>query len=216
MKKNLLYCFCIILLASCGEQQSYTEEKKVIDSVSSQSITPVITNQISSFIPTGYEINDSCKGDLNKDDYTDMILILKHIKEDSLLRDAGQDVIRPLIILVGTPNNEFKFVNRYDSIVYSAMSYIDGAFNSCKIKNGYFSIEQGVMGGPQHWEDIVTFKYDTSKQNWYLYKRGGMHYSQNPSTDENAEAMIQHTHKTKTAKDFGIIPLEKFNINKEE
>lgn len=87
------------------------------------------------------------------------------------------------------------------------------SFVGVKIKNGYFSVEHYTVGGNDKWSKIITFKYDKSKNNWFLHRDGMEFFGWNP--DENGEAIIKTGETILTKKNFGIIPFETYDIYKD-
>ena len=124
---------------------------------------------------------------------------------------------RPLLLLLGQSDNSFKLAFRNDNAVYciDCGGVFGDPFTGTTIKNGYFSIEHGIAGR-QHWEQVITFKYDKSRRNWYLYKDHYVSYKMNDSNDENAEALVKDVDKMETEKNYGKISFDQFNIYNED
>src|SRR5436305_8535276 len=72
-----------------------------------------LPTKISQFIPIGYSAIDTASGSLNLDSLNDMILVLRKDGEDST-SNFGNDKPekRPLLILLGQPNNVYKVADR--------------------------------------------------------------------------------------------------------
>lgn len=176
-----------------------------------------VPESLKAFIPTGYsEINIS-KGDADLDGITDIIIVLRKNTEETTSNYAEyKPDKRPLLLLLGQPDNSFKLALRNDNAVYciDCGGVFGDPFTGTAIKNGYFSIEHGIAGG-RHWDHVVTFKYDKSKGNWYLFKDHYISYKLNDSNDENAEALVKDIDKMETEKDFGEISFDNFNIYNE-
>jgi hypothetical protein len=166
---------------------------------------------VSKFVPKGFTVINVTSGNLNLDEYSDTILVLKENNEEV----SEEEKNRPLLLLLGQPVGGFKLEKRNNRAVFCfACGGIGGdPFVGITIKNGYFSIEHGIHGG-QHWDDVATFKYDKVKANWFLYKEGYESYKMNDSQDPNAEALVLDVQKQKTVKDFGIISFDNFDIYK--
>jgi len=173
-------------------------------------------DQILKFIPSGYQILDTVRGNLNNDNYDDYIVVLKKYNEEQLSRTANtEDLKRPLIILVGTSENKLILKGRNDNSVLciSCSGAIHGdSFEGIKIKNSYFSIEHHTVGGNDKWSRIITFKYDSSKNNWFLHRDGMEFFGWNP--DQNGEAIIKTGETILTRKNFGTVSFENYNIYK--
>jgi hypothetical protein len=163
--------------------------------------TDELPKSLLKIIPKGYSVLNFTKGNLNRDKYDDAILILKHNGEDK------DELKRPLYILIGNKNGEFKKVaQNYNSV----LGYFDGGvfgdpFDGVTIKKGYFSIEH-YGGSNWRWSRIVTFKYNKKKKNWFLYKDGGDSY--HTSNPDKVKTQIQ------TVKNFGVVSFEEYNIFK--
>src|SRR2546421_4431705 len=65
--------------------------------------TPGESDKIINFIPKGYAILDTISGDLNGDNFPDMIMLLRKNGEDTMNNPAPK---RLLMILKGLPNKE--------------------------------------------------------------------------------------------------------------
>ncbi|MCD0473965.1 hypothetical protein LPB87_06100 [Flavobacterium sp. EDS] len=166
------------------------------------------------FVPKGYSVISIESGDLNLDEYTDAILVLRKTSEESTSNYAeNKPDKRPMLLLIGQRDGTYKLAYQNNNAVYciDCGGLFGDPFTGITIKNGYFSIEHGVSGG-HHWENVTTFKYNKPKNNWFLYKDHYINYKFNDSADENAEALVVDYEKLKTVKDFGEISFEKFNI----
>ncbi|GEL11721.1 hypothetical protein FGL01_24600 [Flavobacterium glycines] len=173
-------------------------------------------NQILKFVPKGYEILGTVRGNLNYDNYDDYILVLKKNNE-AILSNFNEDKPekRPLLILIGNSNNKLELRARNDNSVLcvDCSGAIHGdSFEGVKIKNGYFSVEHYTVGGNDKWSKIITFKYDNLKENWFLHRVGTEYFKLNPDNNPDAEAVVKAGETILTKKDFGIVPFEKFDI----
>jgi hypothetical protein len=232
MKRNLIYiAFVLITLFACKkaeqktidknevekqaiEQPAIVQESKLEVNNTEETDTEGIKNLpevISKFVPKGFTVINITSGNLNLDEYSDTILVLKENNEEA----SEEEKNRPLLLLLGQPDKDFKLEKRNNRAVFCfACGGMGGdPFVGITIKNGYFSIEHGIHGG-QHWDDITTFKYDKSKQNWFLHKEGYESYKMNDSQDSNAEELVLDVKRQKTVKDFGIISFDNFDIYK--
>lgn len=159
---------------------------------------------VSEFIPKGYEERILETGDLNRDKIPDAILLLTKKDEDyySMEKPAG----RPLIILLGKGNNKYVMAARNDNAVlcYHCGGAFGDPLEDVVIKNGYFSV-QYYGGGRERWSREITFKYNDADKKLYLYKDG-------TEITDTFDLEKEMPVKIKTAKDFGKIPFEKFDI----
>ena len=157
-----------------------------------------LPEELKAFIPAGFTMLGFEYGDLNKDEsIQDAILVLKNQKEKEL-DEEGLEANRPLLILIRQPDGRLKKVASNDEIVlcYSCGGVLGDPFQGIAIKNGYFSVEH--FGGSRFkWLNIITFKFDKDKNDWFLYKIG----------DESFDGFNPDSVTTtiKTIKDFGQI-----------
>lgn len=162
----------------------------------------------SDFILDGYELLDSAKGDLNLDEYEDMILILNK-KGQSVNSNGENPEERPLLILTGQADKTYKQLSRNDNAVYcfDCGGMMGDPYAGLTIKNGYFSVEH-YGGSGWRWSRIITYKYSKADKTWYLHKDGNESF--HASEPDKVESKIL------TKKDFGKVQFEKFNIYEEK
>lgn len=158
------------------------------------------------FIPAGYGVLDTATGDLNLDEYPDMILVLKDIKEDLVEGNSEKESARPLLILVGQADATYSLAAKNDGVVMcgGCGGVFGDPYVGITIKNGYFSAEH-YGGSNWRWSRIVTFKYNKAENKWYLYKDGGESY--HTSDPNKTESHI------KTVKDFGNVLFEDYKMD---
>ncbi len=228
--KNTAYLLLLsLLLYSCNQAVKKTDnsgknidsiqiEKNKTDSIKKhQTFNDSIDSldqDLKAFVPKGYSVISIESGDLNLDEYTDAILVLRKTSEESTSNYAeNKPDKRSMLLLIGQKEGTYKLAYKNNNAVYciDCGGLFGDPFTGITIKKGYFSIEHGVSGG-HHWEHVTTFKYNKSKNNWFLYKDHYINYKFNDSADENAEALVVDYEKLKTVKDFGEISFEKFNI----
>ena len=175
-------------------------------------------SQILKFIPKGYQILDTVKGNLNNDNYDDYILVLKKNNEEELSNVSKDEFVkRPLLILVGNSEKKLVLKRRNDNTVLSVDfgGAIHGdTYEGVKIKNGYFSVEHYTVGGNDKWSKIITYKYDRLKDNWFLHRIGTEFFKFNSDEKPNTKAIVKTGETLLTKKNFGIVPFEKYNIYK--
>lgn len=194
---------------SAKEENKHETFNETIDSV---------PEALKGFIPAGYSVINMSTGDADLDGMEDYILVLRKNTEETTSNNAeDKPDKRPLLLLVGQPDKSYQLAFRNDNAVYciDCGGAFGDPFTGTTIKNGYFSIEHGVSGG-QHWEQVITFKYNKTMSDWYLYKDHYVSYKINDSNDEDAEALIKDIDKMKTEKDFGKIAFANFNIYNED
>lgn len=221
-KPSYVLLFCI-LCYSCNQNSLSSDSKPASDtsavtsdntssgdtSLKAQNMTaPLKTVSLNQFIPENYSILDTSTGDLNKDTYPDMIMVLKKNGEDSTSDVIDHPEKRPLLILLGQPDNTYKQAARSDSVVLcvDCGGVMGDPFQDVVIKNGFFSVE--LYGGSSwRWTRTITFKYFPPDNNWYLHKDGGESY--HSAEPDKAKTTV------KTVKDFGKVAFTEFDVYKD-
>jgi len=124
---------------------------------------PELPLQIQQFVPDGLEPLSTTFGLLDGDAVDDVVLVLRALDEEE---DRTQP--RPVLLLLGQDNGEYKLAARNDDVVHCrSCGGLKGAFGDVVITNRYFSFEQ--MGGSRHtWFRVTTFRYDTESDQWQL------------------------------------------------
>lgn len=164
---------------------------------------------LAAFIPPDYSILDTAGGDLNGDAYPDKLLLLKKRGEDTSSDVTEHPEKRPLLILAGQQDATYKLAASSDNAVLcvDCGGVMGDPYMRLVIKGGYFSVE--LAGGSSwRWTRTVTFKYASGEHNWFLYKDG--HSSFHASEPGKVETKLY------TAKDFGKVSFEQFDVYKEQ
>lgn len=195
---------------SCKKEESKELKKKIEKTIpiSNKEKVVDIPENLKKFIPENYAILDSTKGNLNLDEFNDMILVLKKNgeKESSNVVDDPEE--RPLLILTGNSKNEYKLEERNDNTVYciDCGGIMGDPFVGIVIKKGFFSVEH-YGGSAWRWSKTITYKYYKNDRNWFLHKDGFESFHVNDP--EKVESKI------KTVKDFGKVSFKNFDIYKD-
>jgi hypothetical protein len=215
---NLAFCQQKSSRRTIWEQSKTTGSKNTTAPVKKhETFNTVVTNvneKLKSFIPKGYKAIAQKSGDLNLDQLEDYILVLRKTSEETTSNyNENKPDKRPVLILLGQNDGSFKLAYKNKNIAYciDCGGVFGDPFDKIAIKNGYFSIEHRIFGG-HHWEQIITFKFNKAKNNWFLYKSHYINYVFNPSSDPKAQALIADVDELKTVKDFGEVSFQKFNI----
>lgn len=169
-------------------------------------------------IPDEQKIIAFAEGDLNLDNDKDLIIVTENKTQNNIDINFDNPKTIPKRWLYIYVSQRIKTVEgdaddiilKYNNIV-SCDNFLDAqSFTGVTIKNGYFSIKYSGSRFTSGIQKIVTFKYSKEKQKWFLYKKGTKTFS----TDEpnNSKKSME---TTETKKDFGIIPIEKYNVYKD-
>lgn len=118
-------------------------------------------------------IMDTMTGDLNRDNYLDMLIVL-----ESDAKFVATDEPRPLLILIGTADGEMKVAEQNDNVVLcqDCGGVFGDPYDGLAIKNGYFSVEH-YGGSSWRWTKIITFKYNAEQKTWLLHRDAGSSFN---------------------------------------
>lgn len=166
-----------------------------------------IATSLQEIIPNGYEVRDSVSGNLNNDQFTDMIIVLKQKNEDSLAAISETTIKRETIILYGTASG-YSVIARSMNAVYCVIcgGVMGDPFVGISIDNESFSISH-YGGAVMRWGRVSTFSKNTNGT-WVLAKDENENFSAvNPELPNDSTIT--------TPEDFGVITFEQFDINKE-
>lgn len=156
--------------------------------------------EIMNFVPEGYSITDTSSGDLNLDCHPDLIMILTCHDE----RVAEDCMLRPMLIYLGTEENQLKLAERNDRAVLCTQcgGMMGDPFAGLSIKCGTFTIEHN-SGTASRWATQTTFRYSPDDSQWYLHseREDSFHIF-----DEN-----QGSTTLRTEEDFGLISFGSYN-----
>lgn len=133
-----------------------------------------ITDAMLKNTPEGWEIMDTMTGDLNRDQFLDMLIVLK----SQFDTDPDSMPERPLLVLIGNKDGGMTLAARNDNAVlcYHCGGIYGDPYDGLAIKNGYFSTE-AYGGSSDRWTQIITFKYVEKEKTWYLHRDAGISYS---------------------------------------
>ncbi|MCV6638360.1 lysozyme inhibitor LprI family protein [Candidatus Albibeggiatoa sp. nov. NOAA] len=154
------------------------------------------SRHINDFVPAGYKILDMAEGDLNRDQYNDVVLILAQDNEQG-------EALRPLLILIRDANSQLHLAARNDHVVLCVEcgGMLGDPYQRTAIKNGYFTVEHHG-GSSWRWTKYITFKYVPKKSNWYIHKVSNQSY--HSAEPDNIEESIQ------TAKQLGYVSFKDY------
>ncbi len=154
--------------------------------------TPPLPAAVQKLIPAGYTELDHLAGVLTDSGRTDYLVVI-HREPDT----QQQASPRPLLVIVQDADGHYRLAARNDHVVMKADEggvsgdpYLDLDDDGLAIKNRYFSVQNGVAAGPNHWSDNITFHYDPALHTWLFHQEIVHHAERNPDTSPNAEALL--------------------------
>jgi hypothetical protein len=175
-----------------------------------QPIAPVpkLPAAVRRLLPAGYAVLAAEPGDLNRDALPDYLVVLHRPDEQKTSDVVAHPTKRPLLLFVGGVGGIYTLAARTDNAVYcvDCGGVMGDPFMGLAIKKGYFTVEH-YGGSAQRWTRFVTFKYDPAARTWLLHRDGHEHFD---ATDPE-----HGTTTATTAKNFGRVPLAKFDIYQE-
>ncbi|HEY5391770.1 MAG TPA: hypothetical protein VIJ57_06625 [Hanamia sp.] len=133
-----------------------------------------IGNSIQDFVPNGWEILKSTKGDLNSDKYNDFVLVLQHRDSVSLIKnedDYPDTVItQPRILVIAFFNNATKLYDLIEQSNSFILSYdnpsMDDPFQNISIVNQILQIDFSIFYNMGSWETSTNsykFRFQDNK-----------------------------------------------------
>ena len=169
---------------------------------------PKLPVAIRRLLPAGYTVLDAAQGDLNRDALPDWLVVLHRPDEQKTSDVVAHPTKRPLLVFVGGAGGTYTLAARSDNAVYcvDCGGMMGDPFMHLAIKKGYFTVEH-YGGSAQRWTRFVTFKYDPAARTWLLHRDGSEQFD---ATDPE-----HGTTTATTTKNFGRVPLAKFDIYKE-
>jgi hypothetical protein len=162
------------------------------------------TTELLPFIPDGYSILQFAKGDANLDSIEDVVLVLKHNGEDTLINIADSLADRPLLILVRDIDSSLHLAARNDHVVdcVNCGGVMGDAFQSVEVEDGLIAVSHEGGGARYRWGTIDEFKYSLKEKNWFLNSELRREYD--TSEHEKEESQL------KSKKAFGKVRFEDF------
>jgi hypothetical protein len=169
---------------------------------------PKLPAAIRRALPAGYAVLAAKLGDLNRDAVPDWLVVLHKPNEQKTSDVVNHPTKRPLLLFVGGAGGTYTLAARTDNAVYcvDCGGMMGDPFMGLTIKKGYFTVEH-YGGSAQRWTRYVTFKYDPAARTWLLHRDGSEHF--------HALDPEHGTTTATTAKNFGRVPLTKFDIYQE-
>jgi len=194
--------FCIsILFAACAdapkESTDTTGDKADLVTEEEQEPEEWSENPMD-FTPDGYVLYQTYKGDLNRDEFEDMVAVFNAV-------DSNDEMINRAVMLL-TADKDGKLtmaaLNKEGAYCPDCGGAMGDPLASVVIKNGYFTIEH-FGGSRERWTDDPTFKYSTKDGKWYLHRRSKIVYDALDPENGSTETML-------STRDFGVVNFEDF------
>jgi hypothetical protein len=159
------------------------------------------------FVPKGYQVLDFAVGDLDRDGRADAVLVLK--KPDENEPKDGEDVPRPLLLLVRQADGRLKQARRNDRLVYCATcgGMMGDPYQGIEVAPGRFTVTH-YGGSAWRWSAVYSFAYDAAKKDWFLDREeSGSFHASDPA---------EGTNLTITRTELGDVPIGSFDSDRDE
>ena len=161
-----------------------------------------------SFIPEGYTIRDSTRGELNPDSIPDFLMVL----EKSVTTDTIAN--RRLLLLYGQPGGLFQLVASSDNIIYhERMGGVSTPepYDGLEIMPGAFDVKHHGGMRSWQWEYVIRFQYQPADEKWYLERTKFTSYSA-LETEDTIPFRVAGNVEVQDSANFGKVLLSDFNI----
>ena len=148
--------------------------------------------------PDGYVLFKTYKGDLNRDEYEDMVVVFNRVDPDDEMLNRG-------VMLVTTDADgkmTIEAFNKEGAYCGECGGVMGNPLADVVIKNGYFTIEH-FGGSREKWTDDPTFKYNEEDGKWYLHRHSKQVHDGLDPENGSSSTML-------TTKDFGKVAFEDF------
>lgn len=205
---SMLFILSCTIISACknaskAEKTDVEKVKEILKSKAKVEMEKEVSSakmNLDQFVPEGFSILDTTKGNLNLDEFPDYALVLKNNKEDE---ENGAEFVRPLLLIAGNADRSLTLAARNDRVVFCKIcgGVFGDPFDGIIIKNGFISVEH-YGGSNWRWTRIITFRYSKEDKTWLLSRDGGdSFHTANP---EKIETDI------KTVKDFGRVTFDAY------
>ena len=154
-------------------------------------VPPGVTQQL----PPGYGVLGSASMRVGVPARSVVIVALGRDGERDTRRGEVQAPARPLLIFARRPGGAFTRIGRNDAVVNRADEggqcdpFLDGG-GVIAVRGPFFTVQNGVACGAQHWTDHVTFRFD-GRRGFVFDNERSESWKPNPSRDPDAEAMVR-------------------------
>lgn len=157
MRKLLLALNVVLTVASSAAAQDAAKPLD-LSSVAKEGSAPA------DFVPSGWKVEDTVKGDLNKDGRDDVAL--------ELVQAGGEDVerARALLVLLATDNGKLRLGGASNKVLYCTMcqgTMGGGSGGVLKIQKGVLLVDQ-LSGSRESTHTLLRFRYDAKEGRFVL------------------------------------------------
>lgn len=211
--KKTIYISLVLLTIAIGCDNNKTNNQPTQEKADTTTVTTVVTDSKSidstqlpesakAFILPNHEVLKFQKGDLNKDNIEDIVVVLENKKGDDMS-------VRPLLLLLQDAKGVYTLAARNDKVVAckGCGGMMGDPLEDIAIKNGFFTIEE-AGGSRERWTRYITFQYDSAQKTWVLHRIDeSMVDTIEPKNDKKS---------VKTAKNFGKILFAQYDSEKME
>ena len=127
-------------------------------------------------IPASHELFYLVEGDLNRDQYPDILLALKH-KQETSSENSSNFIDRPLLILVNNGKGAYRIAARNPKAIpcYTCGGMLGDPFRRIVVSKGYFNHRVCRWFGILPMEVIPHFSLRPEKTPLVFTPRGGHH-----------------------------------------
>lgn len=152
------------------------------------------------FVLPNYKVLAFKKGDLNKDNIEDLVVVLDTLGDDDM-------AARPLLLLTQDAKGVYSLAARNDKVVAckGCGGMMGDPLAGIAIKKDFFTIEE-EGGSRERWTRYITFQYDAAQKTWVLHR-----IDESMTDTQDAK---NDTKSTKTAKNFGKVLFAKYDSAK--
>jgi hypothetical protein len=212
MKKTIyIYFMSLTMAVGCDnskttnlpkEEKADTTAATIVATDSQSSNSTQLPTSAKSFVLPNHDVLKFQKGDLNKDNIEDIVLVLEQ-------KDGDDMAARPLLLLLQDAKGVYTLAARNDKVVAckGCGGMMGDPLAGIAIKNGFFTIEE-EGGSRERWTRYITFQYDAAQKTWVLHR-----------IDETMVDTLEpknDTKSVKTAKNFGKILFAQYDSEKME
>ena len=149
-----------------------------------------------------YSFFDYQNGNLNNEGGVDIVLVIQRkCGEDQSMSE--EPYCRKVVLLANTGFPKFEILSTNDKLIECSDcggAGVGDPYQGTTINTGYLSFES-LYGSCDKTFEVITFKYNSDKKDWFLYKIGTDDYNCHDIVDSEVKVY----HKTKTSKDFGVV-----------